>query len=353
MKNYNEQNSTNEKYLESIKEKLCKTKTVVTHFGDDLDNKASVYALELFAKENGIIDKNESLNVERVPAGQIKVGMLNVDTGGHKGSRMDEGTIVVDGDPKNGVKSAAEELNNLGIYVPEQIVELADTMPANVSALDSRRGLALIRYLTGEQAFKLAEDEMLDKSLTDKELKKYGLIEGHKKQQEIIDTAIEKIEKYTSYLGNGDKIVYAKEPITAGSAIAYAKGIPYFVSVSKHKNKEGVEDGVTFMISCKPGRKLPDGVINFGKKLVEEYRIDENTSGVFVHPSGEMVVAGGPKNPFFKIEGKTIDEMIDEIDKSFSFKNSLKVDVNNINNNINVNDNKIIDKEYFIEEGEK
>lgn len=324
---------TKEDYLKSVLEKIKETKTVVTHFGDDLDNKSAVYAIERFAKENGILEKGEHLTVERVPAGQIKEGMLNVDTGGHKGSRKDESTIVIDGDPVNGIKSASEELSDLGIYVPEQIVELADTRPARVSALDSRSGLALVRYLSGEQAFKLAEEKLLDKSLTDKQLKKFGLTEAHQKQQEIIDTAVEKVEKYTTNLGNGDKIVLAPEPITAGSAIAYEKGIPFFASASVHKDKEGNEDGVTFAVTCKPGRKLPEGVINYGNKLVEEYRIDENSSGVFVNPNGQMIVAGGFKNPDFKIEGQTVEGMLSEIKGAFSFKSALKVNVDPLDAN--------------------
>ena len=134
--------------MEDIKAKLVETKRVVTHVGDDLDNKSATYALEKWAKEQGILKEDESLQVDRVPAGKIKEGMLNVDTGGHRGSRQeDDGTIVIDGNPAEGIKSASEAINNLGIYVPEQIVELADTVPNKVSALDSRSGLALIRYL--------------------------------------------------------------------------------------------------------------------------------------------------------------------------------------------------------------
>ena len=244
-----------EEYIKIVKEKLEETKTVVTHFGDDLDNKSAIYAIEKWAKEQGILKEDESLQVDRVPAGKIKEGMLNVDTGGHKGSRQEDGTIVIDGDPANGVKSASEELNNLGFYVPEQIVELADTVPNKVSALDSRSGLALIRYLSGEQAFKLAETRLLDKSLTDEQIREFGLEEAHKKQQGIIDNAVEKIEKYTKELPNGEKIVLAPEQIIAGSMIAYEKGIPYYASASNHLDKDKNVDGVTFAITSKPGTK--------------------------------------------------------------------------------------------------
>lgn len=308
-----------------IRQKLEETKTVVTHFGDDLDNKSSIYALEKWAKEQGILYEDESLQVDRVPAGQIKEGMLNIDTGGHKGNRKEENdTLIIDGDPENGVKSAAESLSNSGIYVPEQIVELADTMPNKVSALDSRSGLALIRYLTGEQTFKLAEAKLLDKSLTDEQIKEFGLEEAHEKQQAIIDNAVEKIEKYTKELPNGEKIVLAPEQILAGSAIAYEMGIPYYASASNHLDQDKNVDGVTFAITSKPGVQLPEEILEYGKELEEQYRIDENTSGVFVNPNGQMIVAGGFKNPIFKIPGETIEGMLEKIEDKFMGKDIQK-----------------------------
>ena len=303
------------KEKEVLLEKIKEDKTIVTHFGDDLDNKSSIYALEKFLKKMGVLQQGENLNVERVPAGQVKEGRINIDTGGHTGNKIDEdkNTIVIDGDPKNGVKSACQSLSKIGIYVPEQICELADTRPARVSALDSRSGLALVRYLSGEQAFKLAENELLDKTLTDEQLEKYGLTQAHEKQQKVIDAAVEKINKYTAELPNGEKVVLSPEQIVAGSGVAYEMGIPYYASTNQHLDKDGNPDGVTFAISCKPGMKLPAEILEYGKQLVEQYRIDEKTSGVFVNPNGELIVAGGPKNPNFKIEGHTPETMLEEL----------------------------------------
>ena len=296
-------------------EHLIQNKTIVTHFGDDLDNKSSIYAIEKFLRILGVLGQNENLTVERVPAGQVKEGFVNVDTGGHRGNRVDNETktIVIDGDPKNGIKSACESLSKLGIYVPEQICELADSRPTQISALDSRSGLALVRYLSGGQAFDLAENGLLDKTLTDGQLEKYGLMENHLKQQELIDRAVEKINKYTVELPNGEKIVLAPEQITAGSSIAYEMGIPYYASTSQHCDREGNPDGVTFAISCKPGMKLPKEILEYGRQLVEQYRIDEMTSGVFINPNEQLIVAGGPKNPNFRIEGHTPESMLEEL----------------------------------------
>lgn len=310
--------------LQTIIKKLKETKTVVTHFGDDLDNKSSIYAIEKWAKEQGILDEEEKLQIQRVPAGQIKEGMLNIDTGGHKGNRDENGTIVIDGDPANNVKSAAQSIANLGIYVPEQIIELADTVPNKVSPLDSRSGLALVRYLSGEQAFSLAEAGLLDKKLDNEQLQKFNLLEAQQKQQEIIDNAVEKIEKYTTELPNGDKVVLAPEQILAGSMIAYEMGIPYYASAANHLDKDKNPDGVTFAITSKPGAKLPEEVLKYGQELEEQYRIDEKSSGVFVNPNGQMIVAGGFKNPEFKIPKQTVKGMLEKIQDKFLGKTKEK-----------------------------
>lgn len=296
-------------------ESLIESHTVITHYGDDLDNKSSIEALRRFAIKIGAIKNNEELIIQRVPAGQVKEGFVNVDTGGHRGNRTDNETktIVIDGDPRNGIKSACQSLSNLGIYVPEQICELADARPTHISALDSRSGLALVRYLSGEQSFNLAENHLLDKTLTDEQLEEYGLTEAHTKQQQIIDSAIEKINKYTVELPTGEKIILAPEQITAGSSIAYELGIPYYASANQHLDREGNPDGVTFAISCRPGMKLPKEILEYGRQLVEQYRIDERSSGVFINPNEQLIVAGGPKNPNFKMEGYTPESMLEEL----------------------------------------
>ena len=132
--------NVNEQLIKKIKE----TKTVVTHFGDDLDNRASIHVLEKWAKENGILQKDDTITVERVPAGKVKEGFINLDTGGHIGCREDEETIVIDGNPKEGIKSAIQALvERLNIQVPNQILEIADTMPTKISPFDTRSGLSL------------------------------------------------------------------------------------------------------------------------------------------------------------------------------------------------------------------
>ena len=305
-----------------ITEKISQTKTIVTHFGDDLDNKASVYALEKFAKENGVLEVGENLTVERVPAGKIKEGYLNVDTGGHKGSRFGDDTLVIDGNPAEGINSAVAEISNLGIYVPKQIVELADVVPNKVSPLESRTALSLIRSASGEQIFEIAEAGLLDKELTDEQLEKYGLVQAHEKQQEIIDNAVEKVNKYSTELANGEKVVIAPEQILAGAQVAYELGANYYASIQAHKSG----NGSTFAVTSKPGVQLPEEVKQFGQELVEKYQDPtDGTSGVFLNPNGQMLVAGGMKNPDFSVE-YTPEELMEKLNSMFKTYeiNSLK-----------------------------
>ena len=289
--------------------------TIATHFGDDLDNRSSVYTLEKWARENGIIEEEEKIIVERVHAGKVKDGIVNVDTGGHKGSNYDGETIIIDGDPNNGIKSAIEEISKTfnGVEIPEQILECADALPTKISVFDTRSGMSLQKFADIETVFKMAEDGLLTRELTDEELEKFGLTEAQKQQQQIVDDAKEKVEKYSQILSNGEKIVVSPEFIKAGSLVAYESGINYYASVDKHKSGEGV----TMAINAKEGHKLPDNIKEYGKEIVEELKNEDGTSGAFLHPNGSMFVVGGPKNPDVKLN-KTQDEAMNEISSLFN-----------------------------------
>ena len=288
--------------------------TIATHFGDDLDNRASIYALEQWAKENGIIDEDKNIIVERVPAGQVKEGIVNVDTGGHKGSNYEGETIVIDGNPEKRIKSAVEEINKtFSIYIPEQILECADALPTKISVLDTRTGMSLQKFASIEKVFEMAEDRALTRELTDEELEKYGLVEAQKEQQKTVDDAKEKIAKYTKVLSNGEKIVVSPEFIKAGSLVAYETGINYYASVDKHKSGTGI----TMAINAKPGNKLPECVKEYGNSIVKELEKEDGTSGAFIHPNGSMFVVGGPKNPYVKLD-ITQEEAMEKIGELFT-----------------------------------
>ena len=293
---------------------LRKNPTIATHFGDDLDNRSSIHALEKWSRENGIIEENEKLNVERVPAGKVKEGIVNVDTGGHKGSNYEEETIVIDGNPEKGIKSAIQEIseNFEDVQIPKQIIECADALPTKISIFDTRSGMSLQKFADIETVFKMAEEGLLTQELTDEQLEKYGLVEAQKEQQKMVDDAKAEVEKYTQKLANGEKIVIAPKFIKAGSLVAYESGVNYYASVDKHKSGEGV----TMAINAKEGHMLPENIKEYGHEIVEQLKNEDGSSGAFLHPNGSMFVVGGPKNPDVKLD-KTQEEVIDEISQLF------------------------------------
>ena len=313
------------KMLKKIAQNLIEHKKLITHFGDDLDNKSSVYAIEEWARKMGIIKEDEKLNVERVRAGETRSEGINLDTGGHKGCSFDKETIIIDGGLQD--TSTAAALSRLGIYVPEQIVKMADKPSTDVSPLEYRTGLALVRYLDGPNTFKLAEDGKLDQILDDDDLEKYELLEASKKQKAIIDKAVKEIEENGIELPNGEKAVVAGKRILGGSPIAYALGYNYFCSV---EGSEGEEDRCTFAIAARPGTKLPISVQQLGERLIEQYKREDGTSDVFMNSQKNMLVAGGPKNPEFGVETSK-EEMIELLrdllqidDKDFQTKDKKK-----------------------------
>lgn len=280
---------------ESIINKLKKDGIVVTHFGDDLDNTACIEALR---RESGV-----DLEVERVPAGQFITGRVNIDTGGHRGSWERGNTIVIDGDPAKGIRSAIMQLKILGFKVPEPIVELADVMIIDSRLLEPAYGLILAKYLAPSKLFSFAEKGLLQKKLTESELQEYGLEEGYQIQKKIITDTKNDIE----YFRNGDTVI-AEKYVPLGAAASYAMGCRYYASISPHRSG----NGVTFAITSKPGIKLPDIVLDWGKKLSEEYRLDSNSSSVYVEPGGSMIIAGGQKNPEFSLPC-TVDDIKEKI----------------------------------------
>lgn len=268
---------------------LRRDATVVTHYGDDLDNRASIHALALSA---GL--SPDEVEVVRVPAGTVKAGMVNVDTGGHAGPDFrDDGTIVIDGG--DGYRSAIAVLADAGLAVPAQIVELADAgADRDVDILDARSGLALLRYVDTTTLFRLAKAELLDRTLTDEQLVEYGLVEAAAKQAGVVLAAAQAVASGLVQAGP-PALVIVDCFVPAGSQVAYRLyGRPtIYASIAPHR--EG--DGVTFSVVTNADElpeKLVDGLLAFEDRTAGE-------GSIFRHPNGQMVVAGGPKVPDFRV----------------------------------------------------
>lgn len=277
---------------------------IVTHFGDDLDNRFAVEAL----KRAGF----EIPKIDRTPAGQPASGRINIDVGSAECTKpittLDNDTIVIDHHFSGFTNTLVILRDYLDIYVPEQAVELADS-PAEQDIFQYRTGLALARYVTNEFLWELAEQGRLDKELSDEELERYGLKEAAEEQKRIIDEAVTAVKENSI---PGKKAVVVNRFIKSGSQVAYAMGYDIYASVQDHQN-----GGVTFAVTAKPGTALPDGIIKWAEKLREEYG-----SGIFVKPDHTMVVAGGPKNPDFSVP-LTFDEIRQVIDQNLTTAEKL------------------------------
>jgi len=273
---------------------------VVTHYGTDLDQ---VIALEALRRATGA----KEIKIDRAPAGKPAVGRVNVDVGD---ARATEGVTViqeelyncspsiVDVSPSavvetviidhhfNEFANTCEVLADAGIYVPAQAVEVADRCD-RASALDYRSGIALVRYLTPQKTWELAEAGLLTATLTNEQVARFGLKEAVEKQKQVMENAIAAVKKFAV----SDDVVFATEQVLGGSFVAYELGYKIFASITAHK-----KGGVSFAINAAPGTKLPRRVLEWANNLRDQYGPD-----VFVRPDGGMIVAGGPKNPDFSV----------------------------------------------------
>lgn len=258
---------------------------VVTHFGDDLDNRFTVEALR---RHFGLPE----IKVDRTPAGKPVSGRINIDVGDESCTEpitvREDGTIVID-HHFSGKKNTLQILQENGVYVPAQAIEFADTpTERQVDPLDYRSGLALARHMSGDQLWRVAEEGLLTATLNDQQLEAFGLEGAAAKQKAVVDTAVQKVNEGVV---PGTKAVVMSDFVPGGSQVAYRLGYDVYASVSPHKN-----GGTTFAVTARPGTKLPEGLLALARSLQAEHG-----NGVFVKPDETMVVAGGPKNPAFAI----------------------------------------------------
>ena len=272
---------------------------VATHFGDDLDNKMSLYYL----KENGYIP--EDYQVKRTPAGQPVSGMLNVDVGNPdctepitkkyaEGDSTKLDYIAIDHHFNKRENTLQVLKEDLGIEdIPNQLLEITDKPQEKSSFIGSHKSpIGLARNLEPEQIHDLARNNKLTEELTKKEMEEYGIEEASQEQKKTEESAVTKVKEGKI----SDKVTHVKEFVPCGSIAAYEKGFDVYTSSQEHKSGEGI----TFGITAKPGTKLPRELQDYGKSLQEQYG-----NGVFVKEN--MIIAGGPKNPDFSVPIKHED----------------------------------------------
>lgn len=208
----------NERVLNELERRLAR-EGVVTHFGDDLDNRFAVEALRRYFRL-------DELKVDRTPAGHPVPGRINIDVGDPTCTDpitcREDGTIIIDhhfNDIPNTISILSKEL---GIYVPEQAIKLADQPGEQVNPLEWRTPVSLSRHLPVEKLWELAEKQLLTEEMTDEQtLRTYGIYEAAQKQKELIENARAAVVNGSV---PGTRVTIVDTFVPAGSQVAYSLG---------------------------------------------------------------------------------------------------------------------------------
>lgn len=170
------------KIIKEMIETISKTKTIVINEEENIDNKVSLYAIEKWLRDIGVILERENLIIEKVPKGTIKKGCLNINTGNENGNIINKESeaVLIDKNIKIGINSICEALDLLGVPIPEQILEVMKEDKKYAKEVP----MSYVEYLSGEQIFNLAQLNLMEKNLTIDELKKYGLYDVYMNKQE-------------------------------------------------------------------------------------------------------------------------------------------------------------------------
>ena len=289
---------------EAIIEQLRRNPKIAIQDGNNLDINASIYAVQRFCIENGIIQNEDELEVKRIGAGNFEPDTLNIDTGSLNGIKLNG--LKINADENLGEKSACAVLARLGFYVPREIIKNADIIYGN-EILNSRCGLILARQLKGKKLFDFAEsirketgEPLITANLTDEEIERFDLTDFYKKREKDIEDAKAVINSNVYDLSNGKKIAIIPQFVNYGSFIAYSQGVDYYCSIAGGKDKQGITFAITANPKTEDG-KLPKELIEFGYTLRRQYNIGKFDSGVFVSQDYDKIIAGGPKNKDFSI----------------------------------------------------
>jgi hypothetical protein len=291
-----------------VVEKVHNEQIVATHHGDDLDNRSAIFVL---AQAAGL--DADDIEIRRVPAGEVVAGVVNVDTGGHTGPEArEDGTVIIDGDGDEH-QSAVAVLADWGFEVPEQIVALADAgADQDVDILDYRTGLALLRYIEDTRlVFYMAEAGLLNQRLTAKKLAAFDLHEVAMQQADVILEATKAVADGRVRWPDEDlyKLVIVDRFVPAGSQVAYRIYGDSVIYASVTEHAEG--DGCTFAVTTNDEHGLPMLLVETLQGLGEKFGT-KGEGSVFTHPNGQMIVAGGPKVPDFRITANA-DDVVQEV----------------------------------------
>lgn len=356
--------------------------------GSTLDINSSIYSIEKFAKEecginqikfiktkeildieqkklkelleNNNLTKEEEIQLKelrntlyltKVSPGDSIVGAINLNL--DKSIFDNRDADISDFEKNRTIKIHSEYLPKCGIYMPPSIVKLSNYVFTD-EVLDPRNGLLLAQNIRdGSKLFEFAEMErngksLLELSLTDDEIEKFGLQELYQERINEAEQAKEIKEnenKYGYKFKEGEeykKILIIPEFIPYGSRIAYAFDYDYYASIAEHSSGKGA----TFSITANPNKgdgRLPKEILRFGRNLREqEGLIEDNEKNkkykVFVNERFEnWIIVGGLKQPDICI--------YDDMESKEAHKLTLKAILHAFDiEKYNSNDNRILEK---------
>ena len=211
----------------------------------------------------------------------------------------------INANQRKGQRSAVSILAENGFYVPRMIVKYANAVISDERVLDPFNGCALARDVPTDKLFEYAEEKdvktkkyLMESSLDEEQLKRYGLYDFAMKRKNDIENAIKLISQNSYCIGqNGTKKKIAVVPqfVYNGSNIAYALGYDVYISITPYKRDSSKS---TFSITLNTNAKnekgqnllIPENIISILNEKISVYNQDEITGNkqkkeIFVLPN--------------------------------------------------------------------
>jgi len=258
-----------------LKKYLKNSKEIQTHTGQDLDQNMSILVVAKLAKK--MVSEFEIIKHPQSEGG--KKGLI-VDLQ-YSGSNLELGSKTLVFDHHDGsAQNALYKFSKVGIYVPQDLLEIADKQFHDVSIMEDI-WFNYYRYLSLEFQWKIfCEKGKIWKKITKLESKSISSKMKNNFSNLLFSLMILKNNIFTSEK-YGD-IVIVNQFVTAGSILSYNElKCNYYISISTTDNKS------TFVVSCNHENILDEEI---------KTKLKEISSEIYFHPNGKLAILGGSKN---------------------------------------------------------
>lgn len=235
---------------------------VVTQYGENLDLHSIIATLQYYF-DNNEPELGIKIRREMIDTGKESDKHLTIDAGNLTGNKNinSNKSAEINANQRKGQRSAVSILAENGFYVPRMIVKYAEEKDAKTK-----------KYL-------------MESSLDEEQLKRYGLYDFAMKRKNDIENAIKLISQNSYCIGqNGTKKKIAVVPqfVYNGSNIAYALGYDVYISITPYKRDSSKS---TFSITLNPNAKnekgqnllIPENIISILNEKISVYNQDEIT----------------------------------------------------------------------------